>query len=188
MKNVMVFGFVLLVLGFAAHGVYNDFEMSQAARLGPPLRTWNLFNGELKTAANVYAVEIDESDHGEGFSRIVHLYPKDRPSYYGITGHDYNADGQWDRIFYCGYSTDGVATGCNSVARQIDGSWLFMPCPADRGKVEPFTASQITFAGGELDAAMVQIHNNAHVTWRWIWDKKEKRSKMVYNANGPLWK
>ncbi|MAF80594.1 hypothetical protein CL628_01125 [bacterium] len=141
------------------------------------LQAWNLYSGAIPG----YDVEIDEADRGQTFRRIVHLYPIDAsgertgPSWVSITGHDYNDDGNWDRVFYCGMRD--TKYGCNSVIMTRDGRWTWSPCPADEGKVEPFTMGEIKFAILRLNEAMSGVHNAKHRTstleeWRKRHDKQ----------------
>lgn len=121
----------------------------------PVLQVWNIYRGEV----GEYSVEIDESNYGRGLKRIVHLYPKGAPSWVSITGHDYNDDKEWDRVFRSGYPEQ--SNGANAVLHTRSG-WKWEPCPADKDRVKPFTEEEIDFAIGELDKAMAEVYNIEH--------------------------
>ena len=145
----------------------------------------NYYHGTLQTATGNYDVFIDENDRGYGFDKIVHLRPVDAPSYEGITGHDYENHGKWDRVFYCGengIAGQGPATGCNAVVRTNSG-WRFEPCDGDKGKVKPFTQEAIHYATTQLDNAMLKVYNREHITQQWRWDAKQKKVIQIYKKS-----
>ena len=144
-KSLILFG--VLVLGVTAIVVVN-----KSSRDSDKLQAWNIYKGEV----GEYAVEIDESNRGHGFSRIVHLRPKGSPSYVGITGHDYDDDGKWDRVFYCGYPES--VNGCNSFCITRSGERVWEPCPADKDRLQPFLLGEVIFAEEQLDKAMASVH------------------------------
>lgn len=151
---------------------------------GKHLVAWNVYTGTLQTTTT-YRVEISEEDNGYGFERLVHLWPANKPTYESITGHDYNSDGKWDRVFYCGKhdlvnSWTSGSLGCNSVFRTRDG-WKFEPCPADKGNVMPFSETAIQFAIKELDTAMSQFYKKEHLVRQWKWDAKQKKAIEIFN-------
>ncbi|WKZ26781.1 MAG: hypothetical protein QY304_01620 [Candidatus Paceibacterota bacterium] len=156
---------------------------------GEHLVTWNLYHGELQSENIAYNVEIDEADHGYGFRRLVHLRLVDSPSYVGITGHDYDNDGKWDRVFYCGNHElvgrhpEYSEFGCNSVIRTASG-WKFEPCPADEGVVQPFSDRAISFAIAELDLAMSRLHNEDNLSQRWEWNSEQKKVVKIFDRRG----
>lgn len=129
-----------------------------------------------------YVVEISENDRGLGPDRIMHL-SIDGHSSNTITGHDYNADGRWDRVFYCGphpmVPSSTPAYGCNSVVRMSDG-WEFEPCSADKDKLWGFTPQAIAFAIRRLDLALDEVRQEKHLTRRWLWDEKQKSLVRVF--------
>lgn len=164
------------------------------------LVTWSLYHGEFQSGDVTYSVEIDESDRGNGIVRLVHMRPVGKPSYVGITGHDYNNDNQFDRVFYCGnHELVGQAPsgefGCNSVVRTTDGwvfvddsnsviratGWMFEPCPADDGVVQPFSKRAINFALAELHEATYHLYNEDNLSERWQWDSEQKKVVKVYS-------
>ncbi|HEY4515214.1 MAG TPA: hypothetical protein VJJ22_03605 [Candidatus Paceibacterota bacterium] len=142
--------------------------------------TWDVFHGTVTTTTATYIVNLDEDDRGCGMRRIVHIQPEGQEG--SITGHDYNDDGKWDRIFYCEMhtKTNGHSTGCNSVLR-ADMGWEFEPCPSDAGEVSPFTDEQITFAIAELDAALAARGKTVQVTQKWRWNPTQKAVLKVYD-------
>jgi hypothetical protein len=158
---------------------------------GEHLVTWNLYHGELQSGNVAYNVEIDEADRGYGFVRLVHMRPVGEPSYVGITGHDYDNDGQFDRVFYCGEhelvgqypKREGWGFGCNSVIRTANG-WKFEPCPADDGVVQPFSERAINFVLAELHAAMYRLHNEDNLSERWEWDSEQKKVVKIFDRRG----
>ena len=157
MSKRFAFG-VLFALGFVCIGLLVAFLRLRDSRDSGELRAWNTYRGEV----GGYSVEIDESDRGEGFRRIVHLRPSGSPSYVGITGHDYNDDGRWDRVFYCGYPE--VTNGCNSFYIDPSGELVWEPCPADEDILEPFLLGELLFAEQELDQAMAAVHQPQFLT------------------------
>lgn len=144
--------------------------------------------GVLSTDKNQWKVDIGEVDRGYGPERIVHLNPptadgKGFVSYAGITGHDYNADGVWDTIFYGGYKIKrdygyGIA-GYNSVTRLKSGGWKFKPCDGDKDFVKEFTPGQIMFAILELDRAMREIRNPKHIGHAYIWNDEKRECELI---------
>lgn len=155
---------------------------------GEHLVTWNLYHGELQSGDVAYNVEIDEADRGYGFRRLVHMRPVGKPSYVGITGHDYDNDGRFDRVFYCGnhelVGQDPKGEfGCNSVIRTASG-WKFEPCPADDGVVQPFSDRAINFALAELHEAMYRLHNKDNLSQRWEWDSEQEKTVKVFDRRG----
>lgn len=152
---------------------------------GEHLVTGNLYCGKFQSDSIAYNVEIDEDDYGYGFRRLVHLKPVGKPSYVGITGHDYDDDGQFDRVFYCGnHELVGQGSkgefGCNSVIRTASG-WKFEPCPADDGVVQPFSDRAISFALDELYAAMHHVLNEDNLSERWEWNSEQKKVVKVFD-------
>lgn len=134
----------------------------------------------------VYRADMSENDRGFGFQTMLHLRAaQGEPFYAGITGHDYNSDGLWDRIFYCGPTplVEGNS-GCNSMYRRRVGpyevAWKFEPCAADEGNVEPFSEEAINMAIAKLDGARMLIGNNGHLISRWEWNEKERRVVEIY--------
>lgn len=60
--------------------------------------------------------------------RIVHIANMTN-SLFGVSGHDYNMDGRWDQLYWCGYNNG--PTGCNSYVLDSTGHWVYEPCIAD---------------------------------------------------------
>lgn len=159
---------VLMIVVVLIVGVLVNHNTFKNINQLPPTQAWNIYNGE----SGEYYVEIDESDHGQGFSRIVHLKPKGS-AFAKITGHDYNNDGKWDAIFFCDIPDSSY--GCNSFERDRTGGWVYKPCEAAKDKPNPFLLGDVISARQQLDDAMAIVHNIAHRTstleeWR-------KRSK-----------
>lgn len=121
------------------------------------LTDWNTYKGQI---AN-YDVSIDESTRGNRTQLIVRLRLIGASSHAGITGHDYDSDGRWDRILYCGYPQQ--SNGCNSMLIDEDGTMTFEPCAADEGKIKPFTDDDIRVARLQLAAAMAAVYNEEHI-------------------------
>lgn len=97
-----------------------------------------------------YGVRIDLGRSGSKVRRIVHLDGKaDDVVPYGVTGHDYDGDKKWDRIFI----QETVNHGCNAVYFNRRGEVVWEPCPADEDKVKQFTGSQINEARNMLNKA-----------------------------------
>lgn len=172
--------------GVAVCMLFSSLYIRSLDERGKHLVAWNIYKGGFQTATGNYNVEIDESDEGFGFSTITHLYLVGKPSYVSITGHDYDNDGKWDRVFYCGgdnhKTNDGHESGCNSVLKTAKG-WEFEPCPADEGRIKPFTAKDIDYAISELNAAMRQFYNPSSIVSHWRWNAKEKKAVEVYRRS-----
>jgi len=127
------------------------------------LVSWDVYRGQIEE----YEVEIEDSnyEYPSHAERIVDLHPLpvnyiwqgNTAIYLGITGHDYNADGKWDRVFYCGYPEK--TNGCNSVTLDAKGRiTAWEPCAADNNQVKPFTQKEVEIAIAWLDKAMRSIH------------------------------
>jgi len=168
--------FLFLVGGITLISASSD----DSPKIGEYEKMSRTYNADMKTAVGYdeteYNVRISEVDRGYGVRRLVHLTPIGAPSYIGITGHDYDSDGEWDRVFYCGYGTDseGGMTGCNSVIRQ-EARWKFEPCAGDEGKAKPFTLPEIEYAITELDAAVETTRTLENLTRLSYWDPEEER-------------
>ncbi|MBI4449670.1 hypothetical protein HY634_01300 [Candidatus Uhrbacteria bacterium] len=149
---------------------------------------WDVYWGEIPG----YAVEIDESqlDHLPARGRLVRLRPileqateqavpfSERcGSSCGITGHDYTADGRWDRVFLCGYPD--ASNGCNAIAFYWDKDSAvprleeWEPCSANKDDVQRFSQEEVAAAVSQLDAAMRTIHRIEHR----VWDLEEYRAR-----------
>lgn len=149
------------------------------------------YRGTLKTVHGdrvySYTVLIDEVDYGKGLERIVHLSPTKEgvltnvPS---ITGHDYAANGNWNRLFYGDYlvnsGTNSFRTGFSHVHRQPSGDWTWEPCPYDSERgLKQFTLEQILFAIMELDKAVAKIRTPEHLIDYTFWVQKDNRCTMI---------
>lgn len=178
---------ILSVLALALAVVALVVTLTKDER-GQHLVTWNIYRGELQTESTVYEVVIEEVNQGS-LQRHISLRPVGGPSYVGITGHDWNSDGHWDCLFYCGNhdlvqsDPDGSVLGCNSVVRTKSG-WTFKPCSGDKGVVEPFSDEAISFAIAELDAAMEQVHNEDNLDQRWEWNPDQQKVVKVFDKSG----
>lgn len=179
----ILWSFVLIAFVMFVALLLFSFNRLEASVISDHTQTWLVYEGAFDTEYETYEVEISEVDRGSGFERIVHLRPTDKPSV-GLTGHDYNSDGVWDRVLYCG-SHDLIGThpngwefGCNSVIRN-GSSWDFEPCPADDGQIEPFSTEAINFAIAELDSAMETIHNQDNLSEVWVWDPGRQKCVQV---------
>jgi len=111
---------------------------------------WNTYNGDF----DGYTVRIEESDKGQGMRRQVHLDTIDPNSELRITGHDYDGDGAWEVIYYCGKGS----SGCNGMSLSSNGKMTWEPCNADKDKVEPFLVGEVMYAKYQLDQAMILFH------------------------------
>ncbi len=147
----------------------------------------NTYYGELKNEDVVYKVEIYETTYSDSSSlRVVHLNPKGESDESWITGHDYNNDGEWDAIFYCGKHkmVDPNNSGCNSVIKRARGGvWDFVPCKADEGRVKPFGWAAIAFAVNELDRAMARVRNQDNLARQWRWNVELDKGEYVYRRS-----
>lgn len=126
----------------------------------PKLEAWNLYQGQIPG----YRVEIDEDLRGGVWTRLVHLEPiecckEPQPKPYAITGHDYEGDRLFNRVFI----REFVVNGYNAVAFTSKGKWSWEPCPADKDRVRPFTDRQIAQAKAKLNLAMATVYNEGHL-------------------------
>ncbi len=134
------------------------------------LEAWNIYKGELAA----YRVEVDETKKNGVWQRLVHLepmnaYEKPHPDPFALTGHDYDGDYCFDRVFIRPSSINGY----NAVYFTRRGERLWEPCPADKDKLSPFTDKQVASAQAQLYLAMATTHNEAHiVTTLKDWKKK----------------
>ena len=151
-NNTKRFFIIMLILGIVLTGT-----IACGVRADNRLVEWNSYKGDMPD----YNVSIDESRYANqaGLRVILQAEKKDPEHEYRmtITGHDYDGDGQWDRIFYCGYPD--LKKGCNSVNMKTG---EFHACPADEGKVQPFTQEEIEYAKATLDQAMASVHNDQY--------------------------
>ena len=123
-----------------------------------PLEAWNTYTGKFLD----YHVRIEDSMRDGIWERIVHLepingYEKPHPKPFAITGHDYDGDGIWEKIFIRSQSRDGY----NAVRMAMWG-WAWEPCSADKDRVKPFTNRQIEYALTHLNYAMERFHSAEH--------------------------
>ena len=141
-------------------------------------RSWNVYHGDAADETFDFRAVLDESDRGYGYGRMLHLYPAGYPGYVSLTGHDHApADGAWDKVFFCGSWHPLIGEGphgCNSVTRTVDG-WEFEACPADEGKVEPFSDELIQYGIATLDAAIHRTNGSLELHESWRWDEEEQR-------------
>lgn len=121
-------------------------------------RTWQEFTG----TSNQYAISIDLSCYGDACRNITQLESTSGNRPLGISGHDYDLDGTWDRIFIRKKASDGYS----SVAFQ-NGVVSWEPCASDEQAGLPrFTPQEIENARTELDKAQSQITDrNRIVNW-----------------------
>lgn len=127
-----------------------------------PLVAWNIYNGEY----GAYNVVIDESQHkGETMLRMIHLeplkgYDAPEPMPFAVTGHDFDSDGQMDRVFIRGNG----GLGYNSVRFLGNGTRAWEPCMGNKDTVAPFTDDEVNSAQELIYGAMAAVHNPAHRT------------------------
>jgi hypothetical protein len=76
-----------------------------------------------------------------------------------VTGHDYNADGEWDRIFIRSREINGY----NSVVFMEDGKTKFEPCGADKDRVKMFSPEEMQQARALLKKADTAVYNEKSV-------------------------
>jgi hypothetical protein len=116
------------------------------------------FVGEI---INAYRLVFDDTKQ-KYVEKFIHLTPINeniRP--YALTGHDYDGDGIFDRVFIAELQRNGY----NSVYRKWWGwggawGWEWEPCGADEKKVKPFTSVQIKNAIATLNEAMAYVKKN----------------------------
>ncbi len=160
MKQIIIAAAALLTIAIFAGGCSNEQTLIK----------WDTYEGQI----DHFTVKIEDSLHSDSngqMERIIHLCPTanndiwhgEITTYVGITGHDYNGDGFWDRVFYCGYPES--TNGCNSVTLEYNHdvkSWE--PCPADEHKIQKFTQDEVNLAVRYISIAMLEIHNYEHLT------------------------
>ncbi len=111
----------------------------------PVTSEYQHFNGN----SGNYKVEITLEERGNNINRMIHLNGKTNSIVpYGLTGHDYDGDRKWDRIFI----QETPQNGFNAVYFD-KGKTIWEPCGADKNKIKPFTDSQINEARSMLDKA-----------------------------------
>ena len=163
-------------------------QIDQRRTYAPDNTYWVGYCGQIKTELDTYKVDIGESwrrDLGTR-ERIVHIYPESLSdgSLVSITGHDYDLDGEWDYISYCGYPlrSDGKMTGANAVVR-LDSGWKFEPCNGDRGFVTPFTLEQIMDATVELNLAVRHVRHDENLYHKHVWN--EDQTQIIKTIDKP---
>jgi len=119
----------------------------------------NTYSGEFES----YKVLIDEDREEDHCRYMIHLepvngYDEPHPTPFAVTGHDYDGDGQYDRIFVRDTSKDGS----NGVAFTGRGVRMWEPCSADRDRVQPFTDTQVAAAQAKLYQAFALVYNTEH--------------------------
>jgi hypothetical protein len=128
------------------------------------LQAWNIYRGEMWGDHGEYLVEIDESDYGKGFDRVVRLYHKKYPyredtsrfasvtGFANITGYDYNGDGNWDRISSC-----DTEKKCDLFYVTSSGKWKFSPADRDEPRLRTDLEGQKLFAEACLNKAVTAV-------------------------------
>lgn len=107
-----------------------------------------------------YKVSINQQKLGKKlYTKLVHLDAVDSNTIpYGITGHDYDSDNKWDRIFI----QETNHHGCNAMFFNEKGEARWEPCPADKDKVDPFTKKQVLETRKILNKAIKEVENEEH--------------------------
>ncbi len=135
----------------------------------PELLAWNIYQGQIED----YRVTIEDTkeEGANHFVRRAELQPLVNNEVWKgpldsnrhITGLDYNADGTWDRIFYCGYPER--INGCNSVMLDGNGRMIaWDPCGLDEDGLAPFTPKEVKTAITALNEALDSIHQPEYRT------------------------
>ena len=145
------------------------FAVDTASNKKSEEKVWKEYGGVLTTDDGDFRVEISETrEPGQPFKHIVHLNPlknnilfPEALSYQSITGHDYDNDGKWDQIFYCGFPNANY--GCNSWRLGSGSEKKYEPCPGDEKKPNAFGENEIYDAVSKLDAAMKKFHDKQYV-------------------------
>jgi len=116
------------------------------------LQSWNEYKGSIPC----YDVRIEETKRNGNKTRTVHLESQGPGTVpFAVTGHDFKIDNKYERIFMRRVSADGY----NSVWFE-DNDTIWEPCPADEGRVEPFTPSEIKTADSLLHLAVSCVRLN----------------------------
>lgn len=122
------------------------------------IKDWNLYNGELSD----YKVSISETLWNDGnWERIVHIEPingfkEPVPYPFSMSGHDYDGDGKWERIFIRFNPMDGPS----AIRFESNGEKIWEPYPYS--EPWPFTDEQIGRAWNFLNHAMRKFYNPEH--------------------------
>jgi hypothetical protein len=126
----------------------------------PEISEIRIYSGEIY----LYNVKIEETIiDGKTAQLLTWLDLKD--DYDGsnpinITGHDLDGNlNQFERILIREKSSNGY----NSACFKRNGKWVWDPCPADEGSVNPFTDIEVISAKGMLYYAIGDICNEAHL-------------------------
>jgi len=133
--------------------------ISFSRRGGDNPEAYNTYRGGFES----YRVTIDETKEDDQRRYMVHLepangYDEPHPAPFAITGHDYDGDGQFDRIFIRITSSDGS----NAITFTGKGVRNWEPCIADEGEAQPFTDAQVALAQAKLYQALSQVYNTEH--------------------------
>lgn len=139
--------------------IYNAVKTHNRDQLSDVL--WEEFTG----TTSDYKVEISDSERKDGHrKRIMHLEAlNENTQPQRITGHDYNQDGNFDRLFIMSQKLGS----CNSVYFTPNGR-VWEPCPADAEKkgIE-FTDAQVIDAQRKLYDALATVRTEEHKTRHW---------------------
>lgn len=144
MKKVCLLVFCLLL-----QSSYKTPRKNNVSSTQPRLVEWNIYGGRF----NEYWVIIDESRYSTQLrmERVAHI-SQEPFGVVGVTGHDYDGDGEWDEIFYCGIPESTY--GCNSIIIKTNFDPVWEPCPKDSHLLNPFDFGDIVFAKHLLDDAI----------------------------------
>lgn len=140
--------------------MFGVFIIVGCSKSEPKLEVWNIYKGEFAA----YRVVIDESTRGGVCTRMIHLeplndYEEPTPKPFAMTGHDYDGDGQFERVFIREKPIDGY----NAVEFTGQGKRVWEPCSGDKDRIQPFTDAEVASAQSQLYLAMAQTHDKNHI-------------------------
>lgn len=162
------------LLGLAGAIAIGPFVISrginEARKAGQANVLWEEFRGNIPK----YRVEISESYNKNGNKkRLIHLDALDEKTVPNrITGHDYDIDDHFERVFIMEKEFDA----CDSV-RFTQKGVVWEPSPSSKGQgKKPFTEEQIAEAQSKLYNSLDIVRTGDNKTRHWVpgMGKKEK--------------
>ena len=126
----------------------------------PLLQVWNTYEGEF----GPYTVKIDETMEKGVWTRMVFLEPMNesvefRPNPFAMTGHDYDGDGRFDRVFI----RRQYSNGYDSVYFAGKGKRVWECSGTEEDIARSFSDKQLASAQADLYQAYANIHNKNHL-------------------------
>lgn len=167
-ETAITIGGIALMVATCTTPIYISQKVEEKREYNSAQVLWNEYRGNIQDYT-VYIDEVIRRDSSK--SNIINLeaISKDtRP--YEITGH-YGKEGIY-RIFIM----EEKLSGCNAVSFNSDHTTNWEPCPADEGKVKPFTQQQILDAEKQLYTALENFRKKEYQTRHWTAGMAEKEN------------